>query len=206
MSRVPCWILVAVVCRMRVEGQWTPMKHLHRDLLERKQYNKNVRPVFNHSDLVDVMIGLKFSQLIDLVCHVTEMNGAWWRHDTDALSAWASYQIRKIAGCACAGNPGKVFPPPRVSDPDMHHGTCMTHVPWCMPGSLTSGFLWSRCRGIRSLHSRRMRNRQFCVSGKRPIADPLGGESLVISPLNSSPPGQNGRHFANNIFRCIFVN
>ena len=26
-----------------------------------------------------------------------------------------------------------------VSDPGMHHGTCMTHVPWCMPGSLTCG-------------------------------------------------------------------
>ena len=24
--------------------------------------------------------------------------------------------------------------------------------------------------------------------------------------VNSSPPGQNGRHFADNIFRCIFVN
>ena len=26
----------------------------------------------------------------------------------------------------------------------MHHGTCVTHVPWRMPGSLTSGFLWIR--------------------------------------------------------------
>ena len=26
----------------------------------------------------------------------------------------------------------------------MHHGTCVTHVLWCMPGSLTSGFLWNR--------------------------------------------------------------
>ena len=34
-------------------------------------------------------------------------------------------------------------PPPRVSDHDMHQGTCVTHVSWCMPGSLTSGFLWS---------------------------------------------------------------
>ena len=34
--------------------------------------------------------------------------------------------------------------PQRVSDPDMHHGTCATHVPGCMLGSLTSGFLWSR--------------------------------------------------------------
>ena len=26
-----------------------------------------------------------------------------------------------------------------VSDPDMHHGTCVTQVPWCMSGSLTRG-------------------------------------------------------------------
>ena len=26
---------------------------------------------------------------------------------------------------------------PLVSDPGMHHGTCVTHVPWCMTGSLT---------------------------------------------------------------------
>ena len=26
---------------------------------------------------------------------------------------------------------------PLVSDPDMHHGTFVTHVPWCMLGSLT---------------------------------------------------------------------
>ena len=31
----------------------------------------------------------------------------------------------------------------------MHHGTCVTHVPCCIPGSLTSGFLWSRWRGKR---------------------------------------------------------
>ena len=28
---------------------------------------------------------------------------------------------------------------PLVSDPSMHHGTCVTHVPWCMSGSLTRG-------------------------------------------------------------------
>ena len=60
-------------------------------------------------------------------------------------------------------------PPPLVSDPDMHHGTCVTHVPWCMSGLLTIGFLWSRWRGKRSRHSRRMRNPQFYVSGKRPM-------------------------------------
>ena len=44
--------------------------------------------------------------------------------------------------------------------------TCMTHVPWCMPGSLTRG----RWRVKRSPHSQRMRNQQFCVSGKRPTS------------------------------------
>ena len=28
---------------------------------------------------------------------------------------------------------------PLVSDAGMHHGTCVTHVPWCMSGSLTRG-------------------------------------------------------------------
>ena len=65
--------------------------------------------------------------------------------------------------------PGTFSPPLRVSVPDMHHGTWVTHVPWCMPGSLTTGFLGSQWRGKRSRHSRRMRNPQFYLSGKRPI-------------------------------------
>ena len=56
--------------------------------------------------------------------------------------SWASYQIRNIAGCTCTGNAGNVSPrrrfqrKPLVSDPGMHHSTCVTHVPWCMSGSL----------------------------------------------------------------------
>ena len=45
---------------------------------------------------------------------------------------WASgYQIRKITGCTYAGNAGNVYPAtdfkgnPLVSDPSMHHGTCV---------------------------------------------------------------------------------
>ena len=57
---------------------------------------------------------------------------------------WASCQIRKIAGAHALGMPGTFSPSPQVSDPYMHHGTCVTHVPWCMPGSLTNGFLWNR--------------------------------------------------------------
>ena len=79
------------------------------------------------------------------------------------------------------GIPGTFSPPPWVSDPDMHHGTCVTHVPWCMPGSITSGFLWSRWRGKRSRHSRRMCNPQFYVSGERPMRYSLTGDSFEIS-------------------------
>ena len=78
---------------------------------------------------------------------------------------WASCQIHKIAGCACPGNAGNVFP--------RHRGlaipTCVTHVPWCMSGSLTSVFLLKSVAGERSRHSQRMRNPQFYISGKRPI-------------------------------------
>ena len=67
------------------------------------------------------------------------------RVTTSGIRQWISYQIRKIAGCACAGNAGNLFPTANfqgnrlVSHPGMHHGTCVTHVPWCMSGSLTYG-------------------------------------------------------------------
>ena len=69
----------------------------------------------------------------------------WCNYSSIPSLQWASYQIRKIAGCACAGNAGNVFPrrrlqkKPLVSDPGMHHGTCVTHVTWCMSGSLNRG-------------------------------------------------------------------
>ena len=47
-----------------------------------------------------------------------------------------------------------------------HH---LKHVPWCMPGSLISGFLWNWWRGKRSRHSRRMRNSQFAYLVRSPL-------------------------------------
>ena len=76
----------------------------------------------------------------------------------------------KLRVAQAPGISGTFSPPPRVSDPNMHHSTCVTQAPWCMPGLLTSGFLWSRWRGKGSRHCRRMRNQQFYVSGKRPMA------------------------------------
>ena len=75
----------------------------------------------------------------------------------------------KLRVAHAPGMPRMFSPPPRVSDPDLDHGTCVTHVSWCMLELLTSGFLWSRWRWKRSRHSRRMLNPQFYVSGKRPM-------------------------------------
>ena len=97
---------------------------------------------------------------------------------------WPLTRYAKLRVAHAPGIPGTFSPPPRVSDPDMHHGTCMTQVPWRMSGSLTSGFLWSWWRGKRSRHSRCMRNPQFCVSGKRPIET----ETLFSVRMNLNNP------------------
>ena len=53
----------------------------------------------------------------------------------------------KLRVAHAPGMPGTFSPSSWVSDLDMQHGTCVTHVPWCMPGSLTNDFFWSRWRG-----------------------------------------------------------
>ena len=75
----------------------------------------------------------------------------------DLFIHWASCQIRKLRVAHAPGMP-VTFSPRLISDPDMHHGTCVRHVTRCLPGSLTSGFLWSRWRRKCSRHSR---NPQF---------------------------------------------
>ena len=72
------------------------------------------------------------------------------------------YAILRVAHAP--GMPGTFSLPLRVSNPGMHDGTCMMHMPLCMPGLLTSGLLWSQWWGKRSQHSRRLHNLQFYVS------------------------------------------
>ena len=84
------------------------------------------------------------------------------------------------------GMPGTFSSPPWFSDLDMHHGTCVTHVPWCMPGSLTSHFLWSRWWGKCSQYARRMRNPQFYVPGKRPTDKTI--HKFLMLPCSITSP------------------
>ena len=66
-----------------------------------------------------------------------------WRQQTTRHGPLTRYVKLQVAHAP--GMPGKFSPPPiskvkpLVSDPGMHHGTCVTHVPWCMSGSLTCG-------------------------------------------------------------------
>ena len=68
---------------------------------------------------------LKFLWLSMISCH----NGILTRY-------------AKLRVAHAPGMPGTFSPPPNskkplASEPGMHHGTCVTHVPWCMSGSLT---------------------------------------------------------------------
>ena len=53
---------------------------------------------------------------------------------------------------------------PLVSDPGMHHGTCVMHVPWCMSGSL-----YPRWRGKRSRHPRACATPNFAYLTRYPF-------------------------------------
>ena len=57
---------------------------------------------------------------------------------------------------------------PRVSDPNMHHGACVRHVPWCMPWYLTRSFLWSRWRRKHCRYSGACSTRNFTYMASGP--------------------------------------
>ena len=127
--------------------------------------------------------------------------------------AWASCPW-EIAACACVGNTGNVFPA-TTGGPDMHHGTCVTHVQWCTPGSLSQVSFWSRSRGKRYRHSRCMRNPQFYVSGKRPMTGKLyllgtfSGRNLHVMDWSDVPCSPHIRTWSSlpiavNILRMEF--
>ena len=63
------------------------------------------RPSDRCSFITGILISVKRWVLANsgpCLCH--------WNWSNQAIPQWASYQIRKIAGCACAENAGNVFP------------------------------------------------------------------------------------------------
>ena len=103
------------------------------------------------------------------------MTVVWRVHDTPAkmTSFIGLLPYTKNCGCACAENAGDVFPV-TVGKRSRHASRHVRNArAVCMPGSLTSGFLWNRRRRKTFPAFPRMRKLQFYVSGKRPIVASL---------------------------------
>ena len=108
---------------------------------------------FVHADSVKLMEHALFKHMKYSV--VIKNSNSHWKYRDDCRKLWyeniSQWQVLLLHGPLASyvklwvthapGMPGIFSPPPRVSDPDTHHGTCVTHVPWCMPGSLLNGFL-----------------------------------------------------------------
>ena len=81
----------------------------------------------------------------------------------DWIASWASHQMRKIAGCACAGNARNVFPATDFKENRwLVIPACITARDVCRNRSPTVA-------GKLSRHCRCMCNPQFYVSGKWPM-------------------------------------
>ena len=55
------------------------------------------------------------------------------------LTRYLKLRVAHAQGMSGTFSPPTTSREPLVSDPGMHHGICVMHVPWCMPGSLTRG-------------------------------------------------------------------
>ena len=82
--------------------------------------------------------------------------------DIKTLHPWASYKIRKIAGCACAGNTGNVFP---ATD---FKGNRQLAIPACITARV-----WRTCLDA-------CRDRWPAVAGKTFPAFPAHAEPATI--------------------------
>ena len=114
------------------------------------------------SFVVSLQLDISF-HIVPADCH---LYSSWYYYSCCAYGPLTRYVKLRVAHAP--GIPGtfsrhRLQRKPLVSHPGMHHGTCVTHVPWYMSGSLTRG------GGKRYRHSRCMHSLQMYVSGKRPI-------------------------------------
>ena len=92
---------------------------------------------------------------------------------------------------------------PLVSDPSMHHGSCVTHVPWCMSGSLSRGD-GENVAGLPGACA--TRNFTYLARGPCRINVTFTLEEncrQAYASFNPSPPEQNDRHFAYGISKAV---
>ena len=79
------------------------------------------------------------SDFIMWVCYCSWLNGP--------LDRYVNCKLRMRRECRERFPHHRLQMKPLVSDPSMHHGMCVTHVPWCMSGSLAN-VDWENVPGI----------------------------------------------------------
>ena len=106
----------------------------------------------------------------------------------------------KLQVAHAPGMQGTFPPSQRVSDPAMHHGTCVMHVSWCMAGSLASGFLWKRWQGKTFPAFPAHAQPTFYVSGKRPM-----GSCTALYSADAVLTGMGAWRKINHMYEFIFT-
>ena len=113
------------------------------------------------------LLHLKWVGCIDIIFFTTAMT--WWYHiitmGMGLLPDMQNCGLRMPQECWERFPHHRLQMKPQVSDPSMHHGTCVKHVPWCMSGSLTTPVTGENIPCIPSACA----TQQFYVSGKRPM-------------------------------------
>ena len=111
------------------------------------------------------------------------------------LTRYVKFQVAHAPGMPGTFSPRRQFQrKPLFSDPGMHHGTCVTHVPWCMSGSLTCGDgenipgipgacapailrIWQEAHGrvapICASEQGPLPVHIICMYGTKPLSDPM---------------------------------
>ena len=110
------------------------------------------------------MIYRRIDSVMTTYIWITRANSHGWATIYGPLTRYVKLWVAHAPGM-----PGTFSLPTQVSDPDTHHGTCVTHVSWCMPGSLTSGFPLKSVAGKSFPAFPAHALPQFHVSGKRPM-------------------------------------
>jgi len=65
-----CCFVFCIILLINLGLSFDKAKKLHEELLRKSGYNKVIRPVIDASDHINVSLGLKLSQLIDVVSYL----------------------------------------------------------------------------------------------------------------------------------------
>ena len=95
-----------------LHNMYTHVKRVHNQMCENSIFWSRLKTSNKPKSPRNDDILVKISDKSDEIPRVTRyhQNFDCNSHDSDQCPLWSSCQIRKIAGCACAGNTGNIFP------------------------------------------------------------------------------------------------